>query len=135
MKLFGITLLGVEILAAIALSVAALAGDTTLVPGLQVRNLAYDNIAFAIMAVGLVSCALAAILLVSLARSWHRMHIAAFVIASILAWLSASAFENAHGLTFNGASRHWFSWPVACWLLVMWAGYVALAVKSHRKTA
>jgi hypothetical protein len=134
MKLSTILLMAVEAIAVMALIVAALQGDTTVV-GLHVRKLAYDEIAFTFLAVCVVSCIVATLLLFRLAKAWRRGEVVVFVCASAAAWLCVSAFENARGLTFNGASRHWFSWPACLWLLALLFGFVILACRSHRGTA
>ena len=128
-------LVALQIGAAIVLVVAAVQGQATIVPGLSIPMLAHDDIGLAVMAVGIVSCLLATVFVASFHRSRRPLALVALVIASAVAWLSASAFENARGLTFNGASRHWFSWPIMLWLLAIWAGLLVSAAKAGRDAA
>ena len=105
-------ILVVEVGAAVALFAAAVQGDTYLLAsGLHVPKLAYDNIAVTILAVCIVSCILAALLLARVAKSWNRVGAMGFLAAALLGWLAASAWANASGrMTLNGASTEWISW-------------------------
>ena len=60
--------------AAIALVEAAVRGDASLQSnGLHVAKLAYDDIAFTILAVCVMSCVQATMLLARVAKSWNRV--------------------------------------------------------------
>lgn len=77
----------VEAGAAVALIGAAVSGDATLrANGLHVSRLAYDKIGFTILAVCILSCILAAVLLARVAKSWNRADALEFLAAALLGW-------------------------------------------------
>ena len=130
-------ILVVEAGAAIALIEAVVQGDTSLHSnGLHVSKLAYDNIGFTILAVCVLSCILATVLLAGVARSWSRVEVVGFLAAALLGWLAASAYANASGrVTLNGASTEWVSWPAALWLLGLMAAFAVRASDVGRRAA
>ena len=105
--------------AAVALAAAARCGEATLHSnGLHVAKLAYDGIGFTVLAVCVLSCLLATVLLAKVTRSCSRVECWGFIVAILLGWLSASAYANAAGrVTLNGASTECISWPAMLWLL------------------
>lgn len=135
MKPVTVLVLVMEAGAAIALIVAALLGDTSLhSDGLHMRKLAYDNIGFAILAVCILSCIIAGVLLARVVKSWNRVEALAFLAAALLGWLAASAYANASGrVTMNGASSEWVSWPATLWLLALAVAFVVSACDVRRK--
>jgi len=124
----------VEAGAAIALVEAAVRGDASLQSnGLHVAKLAYDDIAFTILAVCVLSCVLATVLLARVVKSWSRVDAMGFLAAALLGWLAASAFANACGrVTLNGASTEWGSGPAMLWLLTLMVGFAVLACDVRR---
>lgn len=118
MKIPTSLILVMEAGAAIALVEAAVRGDASLQSnGLHVAKLAYDDIAFTILAVCVMSCVQATMLLARVAKSWNRVDAMAWLAAVVLGWFAASAFANARGrVTLNGASTDWISWPAMLWL-------------------
>jgi hypothetical protein len=124
----------VEAGTAIALLEAAVRGDATLRSnGLHVSKLAYDDIGFTLLAVCILSCILASVLLARVAKSWNRVDALGFLAAALLGWLAASAFANACGrVTLNGASTEWVSGPAMLWLLTLVVGFAVLACDVRR---
>ena len=114
---------------AVALCEAAVRGNANLHSnGLHVSKLAYDDIAFTILGVCILSCTLATVLLARVAKSWNRAEALGLLAAVVLGWLAASAFANASGrVTLNGASSEWVSWPAMLWLLALMAIFAVLA--------
>jgi hypothetical protein len=127
-------ILVVEAGAAIALVEAAVRGDASLQSnGLHVAKLAYDDIAFTILAVCVLSCVLAAVLLARAVKSWSRVDVMGLLAAVVLGWLAASAFANARGrVTLNGTSTDWISWPAILWLLALLVVFAVLACDVRR---
>jgi hypothetical protein len=127
-------ILVVEAGAAIALVEAAVRGDASLQSnGLHVAKLAYDDIAFTILAVCVLSCVLAAVLLARVVKSWSRVDVMGLLAAVVLGWLAASAFANARGrVTLNGTSTDWISWPAILWLLALLVVFAVLACDVRR---
>jgi hypothetical protein len=122
--------------AALALLGAALSGEGALHSnGLHVAKLAHDRIGFTILAVCVFSCLLASVLLARVTRSWSRAEGWGFFVAILLGWLAASAFANAAGLTLNGASAEWISWPAMLWLLGLVGGLALRACDVGRGPA
>lgn len=130
-------ILVVEAGAAIALLEAAVLGDAALhLNGLHVPKLAYDSIGFAILAVCILSCALATVLLTRLAKSWSRVEASGFLVAVLLGWLAVSAFAHASGrVTLSGVSTLWVSWPAALWLLALMVAFAVFACAIRREAA
>ena len=96
--------------------------------GLHVSKLAYDDIAFTILGVCVLSCTLATVLLARVGKSWNRAEALGLLAAVVLGWLAASAFANASGrVTLNGASSEWVSWPAMLWLLALMVIFAVLA--------
>ncbi|MFN0052345.1 MAG: hypothetical protein ACKV0T_09140 [Planctomycetales bacterium] len=121
----------------IALAAAAVRGDTTLQSnGLHVSRLAYDHIAFTILAVCIGSCILAAVLLARVAKSWSRVEALGFLVAALLGWLAGSAYANAGGrVTFNGTSTQWIGWSASLWLLALMVVFAVRACDVRRGAA
>ena len=113
----------------VALCEAAVRGNANLHSnGLHVSQLAYDDIAFTILGVCILSCTLATVLLARVAKSWNRAEALGLLAAVALGWLAASAFANASGrVTLNGASSEWVSWPAMLWLLALMVIFAVLA--------
>jgi hypothetical protein len=124
-----VLLLVLEAGTAVALFEAALRGNASLHSnGLHVSKLAYDDIAFTILGVCILSCTLATVLLARVAKSWNRAEALGLLAGVVLGWLAASAFANASGrVTLNGASSEWVSWPAMLWLLVLMVIFAVLA--------
>lgn len=129
-------ILTVEAGAAIALIGAVVLGDGSLHSnGLHVPKLAYDNIGFTILAVCILSCIVAAIVLARIARSWNRVEALGFLAAVLFGWLAASAYANASGrVSLNGVSTEWVSWPATLWLLGLMAAFAARVCDTQRRT-
>lgn len=116
-------LLFVEIMCVVLLVIASLQGGIEVI-GLKIYKIAYDKIALTFMSVCILSCLVATILLIKPIKFWQTIESTIFFTANTVAWISVSVFENAVGLTFNGSSRHWFSWSIAIWLLSLLFFYI-----------
>ena len=114
-------LLGLQSAVTLALILAAFEGQASLrSDGLHIDKIAHDRIGLAILLVCLASCVIASCALASLKRDWRHADGFTFLLGSLTALSSASAYANAAGtLTINGRSPELVSWPAFVWIATL----------------
>ena len=119
-------------LAAVALAVAAVNGQTTVHSnGLHVTRLAYERIGGTFEVCAFVCCIAATVFTVRVVRSWARADGVGMLVGCCMAWLAASAYANAGPeFSISGASAEWVSWPVTIWVVVLLSVFTISACRS-----
>jgi hypothetical protein len=124
---------GIEVIAAVALAVAAVNGQTAIHSnGLHVTRLAYEHIGGTFLVGALAYCIAATVFTVRVVRSWARADGAGMLVGCCMAWLAASAYANAGpGFSMSGASAAWVSWPVTIWVVVLLSQFTISACRPR----
>ena len=127
------TIMLVQVLVAIALLGALVAGGGSLrLSGLHLRGLAYDSVAFAVLAVVAASILTAAVFLTFFAADRTREDSVGFLFSSSTAVLALSAVVNGGGhVTINGHTLAWVYGPAGAALAVLLVWFLLIAARKR----